>query len=155
MPVASPLLPFRHYLWPVGLCLPRVELPLILSPRPQAGFPSPAADYVEERVDLNEYLIRNAPATFCARIKGDSMRDEYLREGDVVMVDRSISPRPGMIVVAVYDGDIYIKVLDKVDGRLALCSRNESRALEYPPLYLDESQEHTIWGVVTGAVRKF
>jgi DNA polymerase V len=133
--------------------LSRVALPYFESPRAQAGFPSPAADYVEERIDLNELLIRNPPATFCVRIGGDSMIDMGMLDGDVVTVDRSIEPRPGKVVVAAFDGDIFIKVLRKVSGRLALCSENQKRAVSYPPMFLDEAQEHTIWGVVTGVVR--
>lgn len=134
---------------------PRRELRLIISPRPQAGFPSPAADYVEERIDLNDLLIRNPPATFCTRLRGDSLKDIGLLDGDLVTVDRSVTPRVGMIVLAVYDGDIFIKVLDKIGGRLALGSRNEARAAEYPPKFLDEAQDHSFWGTVTGAVRKY
>lgn len=131
----------------------RVSLPLFNSPRCQAGFPSPAADYIEDRIDLNELLIRNPPATFCVRSQGDSLIDIGLLDGDIVTVDRSLDPRPGKIVVAAYDGSIYIKRLRKIGNRMALCSENQKREAEYPPLFLDQAQEHTIWGVVTGVVR--
>ncbi|MDP9141719.1 MAG: translesion error-prone DNA polymerase V autoproteolytic subunit [Pseudomonadota bacterium] len=131
----------------------RIAIQIFESPRAQAGFPSPAADYVEERIDLNELLIRNPPATFCVRIGGDSLVDIGLLDGDIVTVDRSLEPRPGKIVVAAFDGDIYIKVLRKVSGRLALCSENQKQAASYPPMFLDQAQEHSIWGVVTGVVR--
>jgi len=144
----------RYSCIPAGLTLPRLDLSLVLSPKPQAGFPSPAADYVEERIDLNELLVSNPPATFFAKICGDSLIDMGLLDGDLVAVDRSLTPTRGCVVVAVYDGDIFIKVLRRVDGRLALCSENRERAAAYPPRFLDEAQDHTIWGVVTGAVRK-
>lgn len=127
----------------------------IASPCPQAGFPSPAADYVEESIDLNRLLISNPPATFLARIQGDSLKDRGLLDGDVVVVDRSQTPMRGKVVVASFDGDLYIKVLRRMEGRLALCSENAERAREYPPMFLDEDEGHVIWGVVTGAVRTF
>lgn len=136
-----------------GTDLPRLKIPFFESPRPQAGFPSPAADYIEERIDLNELLIRNPPATFCVRIKGDSMIDIGLLDGDLVTVDRSIDPRPGKIVVAAYDGSIFVKKLRKIGGRLALCSENQKQQADYPPMFFDQSQDHTVWGVVTGVVR--
>ena len=155
MALTSYLIPRTPPPVPVHPRPPRLELPLFVSPRPQAGFPSPAADYVEERIDLNELLIRNPPATFCTRLRGDSLEDIGLLDGDLVTVDRSITPRVGMIVLAVYDGDIFIKVLDRIGGRLALGSRNKARAAEYPPMFLDEAQDHSFWGAVTGAVRKY
>ena len=136
-----------------GVDLPRLNLALFESPRPQAGFPSPAADYIEERIDLNELLIRNPPATFCARVSGDSMIDIGILDEDLVTVDRSLEPRPGKVVVAAYDGSIYVKKLRKIGGRLALCSENQKRLADYPPMFLDQAQDHTVWGVVTGVVR--
>ena len=132
------------------------RLPLIASPCPQAGFPSPAADYVEETLDLNELLIRNPPATFFVRVQGESMVDAKIFEGDVLTVDRSIDTRPGSIVVATYAGDIYVKRLAKLaGGRLALVSENAALRDEYPILYLDQAEDCTLWGVVTGSVRRF
>ncbi len=133
----------------------RVALPRFSSPRAQAGFPSPAADYVEDGIDLNDLLIHNPPATFFVRVSGDSLIDAGVHDGDIAAIDRSITPRPGQIVVAAYDGNIFIKRLRKLGNRLALCSENQRRAAEYPPLFLDEAQDHTIWGVATGVVRKF
>lgn len=137
-----------------GHCLPRRETPLILTPRPQAGFPSPAADYIEDGIDLNTWLVSNPPATFFIRIQGDSMIDLGMLDGDVVAVDRSKEPRAGKVVIAAYDGNFYVKKLRRMGGRLALCSENAAKATAYPPMFLDEAQDHTIWGVVTGVVRK-
>lgn len=134
---------------------PALLLPLFEIPPAQAGFPSPATDYLEEALDLNELLVRNPPATFYVRVKGASMIDVGLLDNDIAIVDRSITPKPGCIVVAACDGSIYIKRLRALTGRLALCSQNEARATAYPPLFLDQMQEHVLWGVVTGAVRKF
>lgn len=131
-------------------------LPLVASPCPQAGFPSPAADYVEETLDLNELMIRNPPATFFVRVKGESMVDAKIFEGDLLAVDRSIDARPGLVVIATYAGDIYVKRLAKLaGGRLALVSENAILKDQYPILYLDQAEDCTIWGVVTGSVRRF
>lgn len=133
-----------------------MRLPLIASPCPQAGFPSPAADYVEESLDLNELMIRNPPATFFVRVKGESMVDAKIFEGDLLAVDRSIDARPGVVVVATYAGDIYVKRLAKLaGGRLALVSENAALREQYPVLHLDQTEDCTIWGVVTGSVRRF
>ena len=132
------------------------RLPLIASPSPQAGFPSPAADYVEETLDLNELMVRNPPATFFVRVRGESMVDAKVFEGDVLSVDRSIDPRPGHIVVASYSGDLYVKRLSRLSGgRLALVSENAALKDQYPILYLDQAEDCTLWGVVTGSVRRF
>lgn len=133
---------------------PRVSFPFVSSPRPQAGFPSPAADYVEEGLDLNELLIDNPPATFFARVRGESLVDRGIFDNDIVAVDRSKSPTKGKVVVAVYEGSIFIKVLGEVDGRQALCSENQASADEYPPMFLDQDPDHLIWGVVTSVVRQ-
>ena len=133
-----------------------LRLPLIASPCPQAGFPSPAADYVEETLDLNELMVRNPPATFFVKVRGESMVDARVFEGDMLSVDRSIEPRPGHIVVASYSGDLYVKRLSQLSGgRLALVSENAALRDEYPILYLDQAEDCTLWGVVTGSVRRF
>lgn len=132
----------------------RAPIPRFAAPASQAGFPSPAADYIEEQIDINAWLIRNPPATFVVRVQGESMMDMGILSGDLVTVDRSITPRGGKVVVAAYDGTIYIKLLRKLGVRFALCSQNERRAADYPPLYLDQAQDCTIWGVVTGVVRR-
>lgn len=131
-----------------------MAVPLVTSPRPQAGFPSPATDFVEDTIDLNKLLVTNPPATFFVRVEGESLKNIGILSGDLAAVDRSIEPRSHGedVVVAVFQGDMYIKVLEKVDGRLALCSRHDA-VNEYPPMFLDEDDDHIIWGVVTGFVR--
>lgn len=131
-------------------------LPLVASPSPQAGFPSPAADYVEETLDLNQLMVRNPPATFFVRVRGESMVDARIFDGDVLSVDRSIDPRHGSIVVASHSGDLYVKRLARLTGgRMALISENKAAADRYPPLYLELAEDCTIWGVVTGSIRRF
>lgn len=134
----------------------QAALPYIHSPPPQAGFPSPAADYVEDVLDLHSLLVRNPPATFYVRVRGESMKDAGIHDQDILVVDRSIDPVPGRIVVAVVDGDFYVKRLSRLaSGVMALASENEPEADRYPDIRLDRVQDVTIWGVVTGAIRRF
>jgi len=127
----------------------------LLSPRPQAGFPSPAADYVEDTLDLNDLLVTNPPATFFVRCTGESLIDIGILPGDILAVNRALTVADGSIVVAGVDGSLYVKRFRKGKGRVALVSENKVCAASYPPLYFDECQEHVVWGVVTGVVRKF
>lgn len=131
-----------------------LKIPLLESPRAAAGFPSPAADYVEGTLDLNKLLVRNAPATFLVRCRGCSLVDAGIHDGDILVVDRSVTPTGGKIVVAVLDGTLYVKRLRTIRGRMALVSENKAEAEKYPNLYLDQTQENALWGVVTSVVRR-
>ncbi|MDD3313590.1 translesion error-prone DNA polymerase V autoproteolytic subunit [Pseudodesulfovibrio sp.] len=115
-----------------------------------AGFPSPADDYVETALDLNRYLVANPAATFMVRVGGDSMVDAGILDGDVLVVDRSREPLPGRIVVAVLDGELTVKRLCRLQGRIFLAPENSA----YRPIEVREDQELTVWGVVTGVIRK-
>ncbi len=115
-----------------------------------AGFPSPAADHTRQRIDLNEHLIRNREATFIFRVKGDSMTGIGIYDGDELLVDRSIEPRHGNIVLAVVNQDFTVKRLYHRDGVVQLIAEN---AL-YPPIKLKENEELVIWGVVTRNLHK-
>lgn len=130
------------------------SLPFLVSPCPQAGFPSPAADYVEDAIDLNRLIVHNPPATFFVRVKGESMVGAHILPNDIASVDRSLEPRPGQVVVAVFEGDIYIKQLRRVGQRMALvsCPASDDTA-HYPNYYLDQDEDAVIWGVVNGVVR--
>ncbi|MDN5873388.1 MAG: translesion error-prone DNA polymerase V autoproteolytic subunit [Sinobacteraceae bacterium] len=130
---------------------PRVPLPYFESPRPQAGFPSPAMDYIERPLDLNDLLVNNPPATFYVRAQGDSMEGARIFDGDLLVVDRSIDPAPGRIVVAAVDGELLVKRLGRSLNRPALLPDNPARP-EYRPVLLDA--DSVVWGVVTGVVRR-
>jgi len=130
-----------------------LRLPYVDSPRPQAGFPSPATDYVETTLDLHDLLVQNPIATFYLRVQGDSMVDALIFDNDVLVVDRSRKPVRGTIVIATIQDDLLVKEFSFVDGRPALVSRNLARAKDYPPILFNEDAE--IWGVVLGSVRKF
>lgn len=128
-------------------------LPLFSS-KVAAGFPSPADEHVEKRLDPNDFLIDNEEATFFVTIEGHSMIDVGLLPGDKAVVDRSKNARKNSIVLAVVDGEFTIKRLSKrPDGQPVLMPENSSGA--YPPLYIKEGMQFEIWGVVTGAFRRF
>ena len=119
--------------------------------RVSAGFPSPAGDYVEESLDLNQYLIHNKPATFMFAVKGDSMINASITEGDKVIVDRSLKAKHNDIVIAVVDTEYTIKRLYKSQGLIELRPENPS----YKPIRFNEGSELQIWGVVVGVVRRY
>lgn len=123
------------------------EIPLFSHAVP-AGFPSPADDYVEDVLDLNKLLIQNKPATFFLRVKGDSMINAGIHDGDIIVVDRSIAPMDRSVVVAVVDNELTIKRLVRRNGIVELHPENP----KYEPIRFKEGQELTVWGVVTGSV---
>ena len=126
---------------------PGVYLPLFLS-RVAAGFPSPAEDYLEGRLDLNKHLIRRPAATFLVRVTGDSMIGDGIHEGDLLVVDRSMKACSGKVVVAVVDGDLLVKRLLEVDGRPTLVSSNP----DFPPIKFSGDSQLEIWGIVTHVI---
>jgi len=123
----------------------------LLAHRMSAGFPSPAADYAEDGLDLNDYLIRNKPATFMFTVRGDSMIGASIEEGDKVLVDRALTPKSRDIVVAVVDGEYTIKRLYKYRGRVELRPENPN----YPSIVLKDGADLQTWGVVVGVVRRY
>ena len=110
-----------------------------------ASFPSPADDHLERSVDLNEELIRNKATTYCVRVQGEVMRDAGIHAGDVLVVDRSITPSDRQIVVAMIDGDFTVKRFRKYEDKIFL----EAANLDFPSIQIGENQELVIWGAVT------
>ena len=110
-----------------------------------AGFPSPATDYMENKLDLNEYLIKHPVSTFIVKAKGSSMTDAGILSGDLLIVDRSITPKSNDIVIASIFGDLTVKKLQKKENSLFLLSANS----DYPSIQVKEEMECFIWGVVT------
>lgn len=127
-----------------------VQLTPLYSHSISAGFPSPADDYIEDRLDLNQLLVNNKAATFFLRVKGDSMVNAGIHHGDIIVVDRSVQPAPRSIVVAVVDGELTVKRLITRNGSAELHAENP----KYAPICLQEGQELTIWGVVTSSVHQ-
>jgi len=119
--------------------------------QPAAGFPSPGDDMVEQPLDLNDLLVENPTATFFVRVSGDSMEGAKIFAGDVLVIDRSVEAKPGMIVVAAVYGELVVKRLQKTPAGIALLSENE----EYAPILIDDIDGCFIWGVVTGSARVF
>lgn len=149
--ISAPILPLT--ISRPATTLKNISLPLFSS-KVAAGFPSPADEHVEKRLDPNDFLIDNQEATFFVTIEGQSMIDAGLLPGDKAVVDRSKNARKNNIVLAVVDGEFTIKRLSKdVNGRPLLLPENSSGA--YPPILIKDGMQFEIWGVVTGAFRRF
>lgn len=116
-----------------------------------AGFPSPAADDLEDEIDPIAWVVRHPSATFWWRVSGDSLVDEGIHDGDLIAVDRAGKRRVGRIVLALVDGEITVKKLAKREGRLWLDPKSKGR--EFTPILVTESTE--IWGIVAGIVRRY
>lgn len=123
----------------------------LYSTQPAAGFPSPGDDMVEEALNIQELLVKNEVSTFFVRVEGNSMEGVGIFSGDILVVDRSIEPVSGKIVVAVVDGGLVVKKLQKTTSGMVLASENS----DYQPIVIDEQEGCVIWGVVTGSVRQF
>lgn len=115
------------------------------------GFGAAADDYMERGIDLNEQLIKNKPATFFMRVTGESMINAGIHHGDIVIVDRSVKPLSGKIVIAVVDGEMLIRRLEKTINRLRLLP--ETARLS--PIEINEYSDMIIWGVVTYVIHAF
>jgi len=113
-----------------------------------AGFPSPADDYIDRELDLNEYLITNPAATFFVRVAGDSMIGAGINHDDILIVDRSIEPVSGRIVIAIVDGELTVKRLIKNGDCCRLVAENPL----YPATEIEKEMELEVWGVATCAI---
>ena len=123
-----------------------LELPFYLASVP-AGFPSPADDYMDKRLDLNEHLIKHDSATFYCRVSGNSMEGVGIFDGDLLIVDRAVKPQHRSIVVANIDGDLTCKILDMHNKQLL------SANADYAPISIGENSELCIEGVVIHSIR--
>ncbi len=121
--------------------------PLALTAVP-AGFPSPAEDYVDCELDLNQHLVRNPAATFFVRVAGDSMLRASIHDRDILVVDRSLEARNHSVVVAVVHGEMTVKRLRMHGGQLWLIPENT----DFPPLEITAETDFEIWGVVTHVI---
>lgn len=127
-----------------------VHVPLFSHAVP-AGFPSPADDYIQGRLSLDEHLIAHKEATFFVRAKGSSMVGAGIFDGDLLVVDKSLEPQSGDIVIAVMDGELTVKRLIRQGETVIL--RPENR--RFKDIELKDGQELQVWGVVTSTVKKF
>lgn len=125
-----------------SFCLP------ILSVLVPAGFPSPADDHLQKNLNLQDALIPRPAATFLMRVEGDSMEGCEIFSGDLLIVDRSLDPVDGSVVVAVIDGEFTVKRFRRSNGRILLAAENP----DYPPIVINEGSDFHVWGVVTFVV---
>lgn len=116
----------------------------------RAGFPSPADDFIEARLDLNAYLIKHPAATFFVIASGDSMTGAGIQSGDMLIVDRSIKATHGKIVIAAIEGELTVKRLSSENHRLQLLPSNPN----YSAIDITEENELVIWGVVTHVIHE-
>jgi len=116
----------------------------------KAGFPSPADDFAELKIDLNREVVRNQEATFYAKVKGNSMVDAGISDGDVLVIDRSIEPTSNKIAVCYIDGEFTVKRLRVEDDVIWLVPENE----EFEPIKVTAENEFMVWGVVTYIIKK-
>lgn len=126
-----------------------IALP-VFSSTVQAGFPSPADDYIEGKLDLNELIVRHPAATFFVRVQGESMNGAGIHTDDILVVDRSLEVSNGNIIVAIVDGEFTVKryVVEGKDVFLVPENGNFSR------LKISENSEFQVWGVVTYVIHK-
>lgn len=127
----------------------RVARPLFLS-GVSAGFPSPADDYIERKLDLNEHLITNPAATFFVRVAGDSMVGAGINHDDILVVDRSVEPAHGKIVIAIVNGELTVKRLSRDNGGCRLLAENPA----YAPMEMSPEIPFEVWGVATWAIHR-
>jgi DNA polymerase V len=124
-----------------------LKMPLFLS-GVSAGFPSPADDYLDRKLDLNEHLVKNPAATFFVRVAGDSMTGAGINDSDILVVDRSLEPSNNDVIIAVVNGELTVKRLLKTRNTCRLIAENP----DYPPLEINEDVPLEIWGVATYAI---
>lgn len=115
-----------------------------------AGFPSPAEDYVEKNLDLNELVIKHPSATFFVKVEGDSMKDAGIQSGDLLVVDRSVEAADGKIVVVILNGEFTVKRIWIRGKHIRLIPENPL----YSPIEVTEDSDFQVWGVVTYVIHK-
>ena len=128
----------------------KFKIPL-LTDSVSAGFPSPADDYTEENIDLNEHLISNPFSTFLLRVKGESMINAGIKDKDLIIVDKSLIARPGNIIIAMIDGEFTIKRLSIKNDELYLKAENHN----YPDFRFKNHIDVQIWGVVIYSIHSY
>lgn len=146
--------PPRAEAWKALRLLPnqpsQVELPVGLS-RVSAGFPSPAEDYEDQRLDINEFLVQRPAATFLFQVDGVSMTDFGIMDSDYLVCDRSVRPQDGDVVIAFVGGERLVKQLSIKGPRYRLLSGHP----DFPPVDIEPACDFEIWGVVVGKFARF
>lgn len=119
----------------------------------KAGFPSPAQDYMENGIDLNQLLIKHPSATFYATVVGDSMQNAGIENGDILIIDKSLNPASGDIAVCYLNGEFTVKYIQfhGKEKEIHLIPANEA----YEPVIVQKDEDFMIWGVVTSCIKRF
>ena len=125
------------------------KLPFFFTPV-KAGFPSPAEDFIENKLDLNEFLITHPSETYLVKASGDSMKGAGINNGDILIVDRSLNPQDGLIAIAALNGEFTVKRIRKIKGELFLVPENS----DFKSIKIDRDNELIIWGIVTYIIHK-
>ena len=126
------------------------KIPIVLQ-KVCAGFPSPATDYVEDEINLNEELIPNKASTFLIRVQGSSMVNENIFEGDILVVDRSLNLKKNSIAVLNFEGQLVVKKITKRQNIFFLLSKNGNQIKETE---INENSDIQVWGIVTYVIHK-
>lgn len=127
-----------------------LELPLVTDGI-SAGFPSPALDFVDVSIDLNKHLIKHPSATFYGRVKGHSLKNAGINDGDLLIIDRSLEPANGKIAVCYIDGEFTAKRIKINKKEVWLMPENE----DYQPIKVTEENNFIVWGIVTHVIKSF
>lgn len=116
-----------------------------------AGFPSPADDFIALSIDLNKEIIKNKDTTFFAKVKGNSMKNADIHDGDLLVIDRSLTPQNNKIAVCQIDGEFTVKRIKIEKDVIWLIAENE----DYKPIKVTPENDFVIWGIVTNAIKTF
>lgn len=116
----------------------------------RAGFPSPADDFLEVRIDFNEDIVKNKDATFYAKVKGSSMKNAGIFDGDLLVIDRSLEPLNNKIAVCFIDGEFTVKRIKKEKNTVWLIPENE----EFQPIKVTEDNEFIVWGIAIASIKR-
>jgi DNA polymerase V len=127
-----------------------LEIPVV-STAISAGFPSPALDFIDLSIDMNKHLIKRPSSTFYGRVKGQSMKDVGITDGDLLVIDKSITPKNDQIAVCYVDGEFTIKKIKFEQDVCWLIPANDA----YQPIRVTSQNDFLIWGIVTHVIKAF
>jgi len=127
-----------------------MEIPVLSTPI-SAGFPSPALDFIDLSIDMNKYLIKRPTSTFYGRVKGQSMKDVGISDGDLLVIDKSIAPKDDQVAVCYLDGEFTLKKIKLEKDICWLIPANEA----YQPIQVTSQNDFLIWGIVTHVIKAF
>lgn len=136
-------------IFPVSIAS-NMEIPVLSTPI-SAGFPSPALDFIDLSIDMNKYLIKRPTSTFYGRVKGQSMKDVGISDGDLLVIDKSIAPKDDQVAVCYLDGEFTLKKIKLEKDICWLIPANES----YQPIQVTSQNDFLIWGIVTHVIKAF